>query len=362
MEDKKFAEKCSRFNIGNVIRAALDPHGVDIGLESEVSQELAIRSGKRSTSSWSVPFEIFEKRDLLVGTPTAGGHTVATNLMANRFVNMLRPTSVVLSLGATALTDLVGKVSIPRQTASAAFYWVAENGAPTESQQAFDQIPMAPKTIAAFTDISRKMLLQSSLDISGFVISDLRAALGEGIDKAIFNGSGSGNEPLGILNNSGVATVSLGTNGAALDWAKIVELETLVYSDNADGQRMGYVTTKQTRGALSRTYENMAGSDTIWQPPVNAELPGEGIVNGYRAVGSTLMPSNLTKGTGSNLSSMIFGNWADLLIGQWGSVEILVDPYTNSTTGGVRIIAMSDVDFAVRHPESFRKVTDIVTT
>lgn len=360
--DKKFQQQVARFSLGNLIRGMADPSFSGWGLEHEVSTELAKHSPNKQ-NGFIVPFEVL-KRDLLVGTATAGGHTVATNLLSNRFVDLLRPTSIVANLGATHLTGLVGNVAVPRATATSSAYWIAENSAPTESQPAFDQVPLTPKTLGAFTDISRKMLLQSSLDISGFVVSDLRASLGQELDRVVLAGSGTGNEPGGILNNSGISTVSLGTNGAALTWADVVGLETTIAQANADGATMGYVTTKQARGKLSQTQRVAAtGADFIWQNAQNPQLLGEGVVNGLRSVATTLMPSNLTKGSGTNLSSMICGNWSDLLIGQWGAgIEIMLDPYVNSTTGAIRIIAMTDVDFAVRHPESFVKVKDIVTT
>lgn len=361
-QEKKFADQVAQFDIGNLIRAMADPSFTGAGLEFEVAHELARRSPKKPHGVL-IPFEVM-KRDLVVGTPSAGGHTVATNLLANKFVDVLRPTSIIANLGATYLNGLVGNVAFPRQTSGASAYWVAENGAPTESQAAFDQVPMTPKTLGAFTDVSRKMLLQSSLDIKGFVISDLRASLGQELDRVVLTGSGTGNEPTGILNNSGISTVSLGTNGAALTWANVVDLESTVAQANGDGLNMGYVTTKQARGKLSQTQKVAAtGAPFIWENPSRPQLPGEGVVNGLRAVATTLMPANLSKGTGTNLSSMIFGNWSDLLVGQWGAgIEIMLDPYVNSTTGAIRIIAMTDVDFAIRHPESFVKIKDIVTT
>lgn len=361
--DKKFQQQVARFNLGNLIRGMADPSFAGWGLEAEVAQELAKRTPNKQ-NGLIVPFEAFGRRDLVVGTPTAGGHTVATNLLSKRFVDLLRPTSIVANLGATHLSGLVGNVAVPRQTSASNAYWVAENGASTESQPAFDQVPMTPKTLGATTDISRKMLLQSSLDISSFVVSDLRAALGQELDRVVLAGSGSGNEPAGILNNSAISTVPLGTNGAALTWANIVDLETTIAQANADGVTMAYITTKQARARLSQTQEVAAtGADFIWQNAQTPQLPGEGVVNGLRSVATTMMPSNLTKGSGTNLSSMICGNWSDLLIGQWGAgIEIMIDPYSNSTTGAIRIIALTDVDFAIRHPESFVKVKDIVTT
>ena len=362
MQDKKFQQQVARFDIGNLIRGMAYPSFAGAGLEFEVAHELARRSPTKPRG-FLVPFEVM-KRDLVVGTATAGGHTVATNLLTNKYVDMLRPTSIIANLGATYLNDLVGGVAVPRQTSGATAYWVAENGAPTESQAAFDQVPMTPKTLGAFTDVSRKMLLQSSLEIKGFVIADLLASLGQELDRVVLAGSGSGNEPTGILNNSAISTVSLGTNGAALTWANVVDLESTVAQANGDGLNMGYVTTKQVRGKMSQTQKVAAtGAPFIWENSPRPQLPGEGVVNGLRAIASTLIPSNLTKGSGTNLSAMICGNWSDLLVGQWGAgIEIILDPYVNSTNGAIRIIAMTDVDFAIRHPESFIKIKDIVTT
>lgn len=362
--DQKFAKKLQNYSVGALLRSLLDPTSREGGLELEVGAELA-RNHPGKPTGILVPWDVLaNKRDLLVGTPGAGGHTVATDLAAKNFVSLLRPTSIVASLGATQLTGLVGNVAVPRQVGAGTAYWVAENGAPTESQQAFDQVTMTPKTLGAFVDISRRMLLQSSIDISSFVIADLRASLGQELDRVALNGSGSGNEPTGILNNSNIMTVGLGTNGAALTWADVVNLETQVAIANCDGDTAGYVTTKHTRGKLLNTQKvAVSGADMIWQPAQSAQLAGEGLVNGYRAVATTLMPSNLTKGSGSSLSSMIFGNWRDLLIGQWGSgIDLLVDPYTNSSTGAVRIVAMTDVAVNVRWPDAFIKVKDIVTT
>jgi len=363
LHDSKLTKTLQNYSLGALIRGMLDPASREGGLEVEIGRELA-RQHPGKPSGILVPWEILQKRDLVAGTATAGGHTIATNLLGNRFIDLLRPTSIVANLGATQLTGLVGNVSVPRNTAGASAYWVAENGAPTESQQAFDQVSMTPKTLGAFVDISRKMLLQSSLDISSFVTADLRATLGQELDRVVLNGSGSGNEPTGLLQNSAIASIALGTNGAAINWANVVELETQVSNSNADGESCAYVGTKQLRGKLQQTQRvAVTGADMIWQAAEKPQLPGEGVVNGYRAVATTLMPSNLTKGSGTNLSSLIFGNWSDLLIGQWGSgIDLMVDPYAFSSTGAVRIIALTDVDFAVRHLESFIRIKDIVTT
>ncbi len=361
MYTSDFQHALNRYDFGRLVKGMVTSSPDDCGLELEVSQELANRTGKR-TNGVIVPFEVMG-RGLNVGTPTAGGNLVATNLLSNNFIEMLRPASLVASLGATVIPGLVGKVAIPRQTASASHYWLAENGEPTESQPAFDQVPMSPKTLGAYSDISRRMVLQSSIDIGAFVMADLRTSLGQELDRVILNGSGADNEPLGILNNTDVQLIELGTDGAALTWPDLVNLETIVASENADESRAAYVTTRQVRGKLQMTQEIAApGANFIWKNAPQRELIGEGLIGGTRAVATTHMPSDLTKGTGTDLSSMIYGAWQDLVIGQWGGgIELLVDPYSMSTSGAMRIVAMTDVDFAVRHPESFVRVKDIVT-
>lgn len=291
-----------------------------------------------------------EKRDLLVGTTTAGGHTVATDLLGASFIEILRNQLSVMAAGATMLTGLVGNVAIPRQTGAATGYWVAENGAPTESQQAFDQVTMAPKTVGAFTDISRRLLLQSSIDIEAFVRMDLAKIIALAIDLGALNGSGASNQPTGILQTSGIGSVAIGTNGGALTWDAVVDLESAVGTANADAATASYITNAKLRGRMKKTAElGNTANIPIWR---NNE------VNGYQAIASNQVPGNLTKGSGTALSALLFGNFADLLIGMWGGLDLIVDPYTGSTAGTVRTVALQDVDVAVRRVASFAACVD----
>jgi len=254
------------------------------------------------------------------------------------------------------LTGLQGNIAIPRATGGATAYWVAESGSPTESQAAFDQVTMSGKTVGAFSDISRKLLLQSSIDIEGYVRNDLATALALAIDSAAIEGTGSSNQPTGILNTSGIGSVAGGTNGAAPTYANIVGLETEVAQDNADIGSLRYLTNTKVRGKLKQTYTN----------PTYGEIPvfgADGTMNGYGVAVTNHVPSNLTKGTASAIcSAIIFGNFADLIVGMWGSLDLMVDPYTASSSGTVRVVALQDLDIAVRHPESFAAMKDALTT
>ena len=321
------------------------------GFELDASDAVAKKMGRESRGFF-VPNEV-QKRDLLVGTPTAGGNTVATDLLASSFIDLLRNKMAVTGLGAKFLTGLVGQIAIPRQTAGATAYWVAENGAPTESQQAFDQVTMTPKTLGAFTDMTRKLLLQSSIDVEGLVRNDLATVIAMAIDLAAINGSGASNQPTGILNTAGIGSVAGGTNGLIPTWGNLVDLESQVAVANADLGALGYLTNAKVRGKLKQVSKVSGQNGFIWE---------DGTVNGYATGVSNQVPSNLTKGTASGIcSAILFGNFADLIIGQWGNLDIMVDPYTGSTAGTVRVVALQDVDVAVRHAESFAAMKDALT-
>jgi HK97 family phage major capsid protein len=224
------------------------------------------------------------------------------------------------------------------------------------------QVQLAPKTVGAYTDYTRKLLLQSSIEVEQFVRRDLATVIGLAVDLAAINGSGSSNEPLGVLNTSGIGAVAGGTNGATPDWDDIVDLETQVAIDNAAVGQLAYMTNSKVRGTL-KTIEKAANTaQFIFETPARAE-EGFGFMNGYRCGISNQVPSDLDKGTSTGVcSAIIFGNWRDLLIGQWSSIDIIVDPYTHSTSGTVRIVAMQDVDVAVRHAQSFSAMKDVLTT
>lgn len=333
----------------------------EAGLEMEASRAVAQQLG-RQPQGFFLPYDwqraslTGEQRDLNRTTATAGGNTVSTDLLAQSFIELLRNRMVVRQAGATVLSGLVGDIAIPRQTGGATAYWVAESGAPTESQQTIDQVPMAPKTVGAFTDISRKLLLQSSIDVEQFVRGDLSSVLALALDLAGLHGTGQNNQPTGVAGVSGIGSVVGGDNGLAPAWSHIVGLETEVAIDNADVGKLAYITNAKVRGKLKQTAKvSSTDSVMVW---------GEGStpLNGYGAYVTNQVSSGLTKGTADGVcSGIFFGNWADLVIGLWGGLDILVDPYTGGTSGTVRVIALQDADIAVRHAQSFAAMLDALT-
>lgn len=300
-------------------------------------------------------------RDLTAGTAGAGGNTVATELFGSSFIELLRNALVLDRMGVTMLRELNGNIAIPSQTGSASSYWVAESGAPTESQAAFGQVVMTPKTVGAYTDYSRRLLLQSSIDVEAFVRADLAAIISQALLLAAVSGTGSSNQPTGILNTSGIGSVGLGTNGAAPGYSDLVDLETAVAVANADVGNLAFLTNTKMRGKLRKT---QVFSGTNGQPVwTNGRERGLGTVLGYDAYVTNAVPANLDKGTSTGVcSAAIFGNWADLMIGMWGGLDIMLDPYTGATSGTKRVVALQDVDIALRRVGSFAAIKDALTT
>lgn len=350
-------KEVKRYSLVKALRDAAFAGGVS-GLEREASDAMAKRLG-RQAQSFFVPYDVIAHRDLNVAAATAGGNLVATNLLASSFIDLLRNRMVVQRAGARVLSGLTGDLAIPKQTGGATAYWVAEGVDVTESQQTIGQVALTPKTVGALTEYTRKLLLQSSVDIEAFVRADLAAVTALALDLAALEGSGAGAEPTGVRNVSGIGSVAIGTNGGAPTWAKVVDLETEVSQDNADVGALAYITNAKVRGKCKTTEKASNTGQFIWE---NGTEAGVGVLNGYPAYVSNQAPSNISKGTGTNLSVMYFGNWADLIIGMWSGLDVLVDPYTHSASGTVRIVVHQDVDIAVRHAESFAVCADIDTS
>jgi len=362
-EKREKQKLISQYRFAKVIKAQMPNAPKLDGIEEEMRQE-AVREAKEAgvqldPKGIAVPgffmsankryhnLGTIERRDLTVGTDADGGYTVATDL--GELIPALRPRLKTIELGATLLSGLTGNLDIPRQTAVASASWKAENAASDESDATFDKISLTPNRLTAFTDVSNTLLTQSDAVTEAFVRRDLEIAVQTALDLAAINGSGTAPEPKGILNYSGIGSVAGGTNGAAPTLAHIIDLESEIAIDNADVINMAYLTTPGVRGKLKKTVLDAGSGFFIWQ---GMEL------NGYGAHISTQVPSDLTKGSGTDLHAIIFGNWQDLLIGQWGGVNILVNPYTRAKEDIVEVVVHSYWDVDLRHEESFAAMKD----
>jgi HK97 family phage major capsid protein len=347
------------FSLQRLIASQIPGSKVDAGYELEVSQETR-RQFDGDYQGFAVPLGSMQQRDVLVGTDSAGGYTVATDLLTSSFAELLRAKSLVTQMGATVLTGLSGDQDIPTQATGSTAYFVGETDSVTESSPTFGKVSMAPTRVGTFVDVTKKAIYQSSLNLEQFLKSDMTATLATAVDTMAITGSGSNDEPTGILNTSGIGSVAGGTNGLAVGLSHLIALESDIADVNADFGSLGYLTNTKVRGALKQVFTNATyGEIPLWQ---NGSKEGFGQLNGYRAGASNNVPSNLTKGSSSGVcSAVLFGNWADLIIGYWGALDIIVDPYTLSTSGRVRITINLFFDVAVRRAASFSAMLDALT-
>lgn len=355
--DKDFDAECRAFSLTKAIAAQLPNAKVDAGREREISQELARRSG-RAFEGIAVPVSVFEQRVLTTAAPAGGpgSNIISTDYRGDLYIDRLRNAIKVRQLGATVLSNLVGNVDIPRLKGSVTSGWVAENAALTASDAQFDKVSLTPKHVGALAEYSRNMLLQASPDIEQLMRNDMAGMLGEAVDLAAIAGSGSSNQPKGILNTSGIGSVAIGTNGGPITWASVIDLIGEVETANATGN--GFLTNSKVTKSARKTLKTTTDTSS------NMIMTSPNELAGYQLQSTNLCPSNLTKGTSSGVcSALIFGNWADLLLGYWSALDVLVNPYESTaySKGNVQIRAMITMDVQIRQAASFAAIQDLTT-
>ena len=356
-----FDEK-QRYSICRAILASADQSGGSwkkAGFERECSVAVAAKL-HRDPEGFFLPWDIMvePRQTRLLDKATEGADLIATDLQTGNIIELLRNRLVVMMAGARPLTGLVGDVAIPRHSGGASAFWVAEASAVLESTPTFDQVALTPKTVGTFIEMTRKLLLQSSLDVENFVRLDIIDSLARELDTVALRGTGASNQPTGIASTSGIGDVDYGSpDGGAPTWPLIVEHESDVAAANADAGRLAYMVTAVARGKLKTTEKATGTAKFLWDTDNAGATP----VNGYPVFVTNTLRSNLTKGIGSNLSEIIFGNFAELLIALWTGTDIIVNPFAKDTQGTLRITVLQDADVGVRHPASFSYGNEMTT-
>ena len=322
----------SSYSILKAVQAQMSGNWSEAGLEREVSQTIAQREG--DTTGFYIPMNApWGRRDLTAGTSNQGGYLVPTDHRADDFVAALRANMVVGQAGATYLTGLTGNVAIPTIATGTAVGWVAEGSAPTEGQPVFGQISLTPKNLVGYVEMTRNLMLQSSPAVESVVQQDITNALAVGMDAAALAGSGSSNQPTGILSTSGIGSVSFSSSGAPT-FAEIVAIESEITADNAATTGMVYVTTPALNGYL-KTATKDSGSGRF--------ISEGGVVNGYSVLNTSSVTAN----------NVLLGNFSDLIIAQFGAIEVLTQ--TAPSTGITTMALHMHTDIGVRHAQSFAK-------
>lgn len=360
-EEKEKGKMRDQFSFKRAVQMAAT--GRKDGVEAEFSKIAADEFQRSGVSvaahSVLIPSEVF-KRDMTATGGTSGsegGVNIATEV--GGIIDVLLPKTVLRGLGVQQLNGLVGNLDMPTASTQPAAGWNTENGTASEKSPAFSKITFSPKRLAAFIQVSNQLMLQSSNSIDQYVRNFLITAMAQEMEKAAIKGGGT-NEPTGIIANSsvnvayagGAANNTVNANGAAAVWADVVNLMKAV--ENANGEGVAYLTNPLVKAALQTTPRQASGVEGNFIMPSGANE-----LNGYAAAFTTNVPSNLSKGSASDLSAMIFGDFSKMALASWGGMELTVDPYSGATAGLTNIVLNSYLDCNLLQPSAFAVIKDI---
>lgn len=278
---------------------------------------------------------------LVASTQNVGGYLVGVDLMTGSIIELLRNKALVSQMGITNLSGLVNNVAIPRVLTGATVYWLPEAGSVTATNETFGQLTLSPHRMGADVYFTKQLVAQASLSVEAFVRDDLTRQMAVELDRVYINGTGTGGEPQGVLNTTGVGTVTF--SGAA-NWDKILTFEKDVAAANADLGPMAFLTTPTTRYKLKQAAKiGSTFPNFIWEGGNNP-----GTVNGYDAYVTNNVPGN----------KVLFGVWSEFIAARWAGIDVIVDPYSLKKTEQIEITTHQYVDCGIRHPAAFDVSTD----
>lgn len=369
-EAREWDKNVRRYNFGRALQTMLDPAAgmrAGGGLEREMGEEIARQTGRGpSAGGIMVPDEVFyAKRAISVGTSHASsaGALHIESFAADMFADAVRANTIVGALGARIMTGQTGDLIVPRKAATATMAWVAEAGSASESTPDFNQLVLKPKRISTYVIVSQQALFQSGIALEYLIRDDLMRGMMVELDRVALSGAGTGSEPTGIVNTSGIGTTTAGTNGAVISYSHLVDLEASCANANAAFGASGYAVNPKTRAYLKKSAKlGTSVTELAWNDAV-LSADGIGVVCGHRAGVTTNLRSNLTKGTSTTVcSELLFGaDWSELIIARFGGNEVTVDPYSLAVTGQVRITLNGFADVGVRRAVAFAKLQDALT-
>lgn len=351
LPNKEAEEIRKNVTMADFMKAAVEQRSDGFVKEMADEGSKEMRSFGHEPKGIAVPMKVLDaivqKRSMVAGTGASGGYAVPTQVMT--FIEALWAKSVFPQLGVVPMTGLYGNVTFPR-TATFTSTFKTEVAAVTNNQPTIDKVDMSAKRLPALIEASKNLLMNSQVS-DQWLISQIIKSIYTALENAAIQGDGSAPNPFGILNTSGIGSVAIGAQGGAPTYAKIVELFSTLGSANADVNAAKFLTNPVMMGKLM---------STLTFPAANT---GKAVVVGdlladYPAAFTTNVPSTLTKGTNTDCSAIIFGDFSELLVGQWGGIDMIVDPITKMEQSLTRVYVETFWDIAVRHPASFAAIQD----
>lgn len=346
-------KETQRYSLMRALRAAQNRDWTKAGLELEANKEISKRLSKlpRAETAFFVPLDVMMRdrqpqgyavRDMTAAGVSGSNYLVGTNLMAGSFIDLLRNTSVALRMGVQRMSGLVGNVTIPKMTAGNTAYWLADETTQiTESQPTIGQLSLAPKNVAALTELSHQLMQQSTPDAEQLVLDSIARDIGLAVDLGILRGSGASGQPTGIATTGSIGAFT----GTSLAAAGLLDAQADVAAANALNDGCGYVTTPAVAALLmARPELPTTGTTRMWLGNMR-----EGSIFGMPAMSSAQMSS----------ATMLFGWWPSVILAEWGVLELMTNPYSDFTRGLSAVRGWYTCDVGVRYAGAWSYASSI---
>jgi HK97 family phage major capsid protein len=280
-----------------------------------------------------LPMESRALDSILAGTATQGAEIVSTEVFA--LMPYLRANLVLAKAGATILTGLVGDIQIPILSTGATAQWKSEVATAVVAGQGFSDVTLSPRRITAFYDVSKQFIQQDSKNAEAMLRQDLLNSVSDLFEATILGtAAGSATQPAGLLNGVSYTFTSGHT------YANVVSLETALANNNTLRGNLAYILSPASVGVMKTTPRTPTYGSTF-------VVEDNTTINGYPFFTSTNVP------TVGGAKAGIFGNFQDLIIGQWSGMDLTIDPYSRAVFGEVRIVINFYISAVVRRPKSF---------
>lgn len=282
-----------------------------------------------------------ERRALSEGTDSAGGYTVP-DILSAQVIDRLRAQSVLVRAGAKTVPLKSDQNYIAKIATDPTPAWRAENAAIGESDPTFTRVAMQPKSLAVIVRVSREVLMDS-LNIEQALLNSLTAAMALELDRAGLFGSGSGSEPQGLVNMSGVGEIE--HDGELANYAPLIAARTMLLTANA-GEPTAFIMHPREDGTLTGLVDGQG--QPLQAHPKVAAIP---------QLVTTSVPTN--GGTGTNESQVIGGDFNRFLIGIRHDLQIGILKERYADLHQYAFVAHLRATFAAEHTSAFVKVTGI---
>lgn len=342
--DKLEGTELQRFSLGKAVLAVGTRDLSKATYEIGISRELGAKQDELI-----VPFESIYQRDFTAADATHAGNLIATDLRTDMFSPLAVDNPATVNLGTKVISGINSNISWPKQVTKPVAKMKSETGDAEFSNSTYELQGVNPHAIRIATRWTNRIANMSAMAIQQMAQSDLRQAMNEKIDQQCMYGTGTGDDVKGLFSHTGINLIPLGADGALLDYDDIVALETAIETNNYHGSK--YLFNSKVRGFL-KTLRIDPGSGI-------RALANDGLLNGYSHVISNVIKSDLSKGTGTNLSPVLFGDWSQTALFIYGSgLRLQLNPYSDDLQGMIRVVAEMDIDYAIVRENAISAIMD----